>query len=50
MWQQFDCQRVECYKTETPAECLGDLFPWVEVTVGAGSNGLAQPPLQRHQH
>jgi hypothetical protein len=24
--------------------CLSDLFPWVEVTIAAGSNGKAQPP------
>ena len=26
-----------------PAGCRSDLFPWVEVTIGAGSNGAAQP-------
>ena len=26
-----------------PSGCRNDLFPWVEVTVGAGSNGAAQP-------
>ena len=26
-----------------PSGCREDLFPWVEVTVGAGTNGLAQP-------
>src|SRR6516225_10115162 len=34
MWQQTDCS--------TAAGCLNDLFPWVEATVGAGSNG--KPP------
>ncbi len=34
MWQQLDCSKS--------AGCLNDLFPWVEATVGAGSNG--QPP------
>jgi phospholipase C len=34
MWQQLDCTKA--------AGCLNDLFPWVEQTVGAGSNGL--PP------
>lgn len=39
MWQQLDC------KTGVAAEaCAHDLFPWVETTVGAGSNGAAQPP------
>ena len=26
-----------------PSGCNADLFPWVEVTVGAGTNGLPQP-------
>jgi phospholipase C len=42
MWQQFDCRAANATK-QNPSGCLGDLFPWVEVTVGAGSNGLAQP-------
>jgi phospholipase C len=42
MWQQFDCNAANATK-QNPSGCLGDLFPWVEVTVGAGSNGLAQP-------
>lgn len=42
MWQQLDCNVL--YSTQwNPSGCRGDLFPWVEVTVGAGSNGLAQP-------
>jgi phospholipase C len=42
MWQQLDCNGL--YATESnPSGCLGDLFPWVEVTVGAGTNGRAQP-------
>jgi phospholipase C len=40
MWQQMDCSRA--YATEwNPSGCLADLFPWVEVTIGAGSNGNA---------
>jgi phospholipase C len=35
MWQQLDCTAA--------AGCLNDLFPWVEATVGAGSNGLLPP-------
>ena len=35
MWQQLDCT--------ASAGCQNDLFPWVEATVGAGSNG-APPP------
>jgi phospholipase C len=42
MWQQFDCNVANATK-QNPSGCLGDLFPWVEVTVGAGSNGLPQP-------
>jgi len=34
MWQQLDCSKAQ--------GCLNDLFPWVEATVGAGSNG--KPP------
>jgi phospholipase C len=42
MWQQEDC--AVSHKTATnPSGCLADLFPWVEVTIGAGSNGAAQP-------
>jgi phospholipase C len=41
-WQQHDCSAQ--YATETnPSGCLTDLFPWVETTIGAGSNGKAQP-------
>jgi phospholipase C len=35
MWQQLDCSAA--------AGCLNDLFPWVEATVGAGSNGKPPP-------
>jgi phospholipase C len=42
MWQQEDCNVN--YSTENnPSGCLADLFPWVEVTVGAGTNGNPQP-------
>ena len=27
-----------------PNGCANDLYPWVEVTIGAGSNGKPQPP------
>jgi phospholipase C len=41
-WQQHDCNAQ--YATETnPSGCLTDLFPWVETTIGTGSNGSAQP-------
>jgi phospholipase C len=42
MWQQLDCS-AEHSTWLNPPGCDGDLFPWVEVTVGAGTNGLAQP-------
>ncbi len=35
MWQQFDCAAA--------TGCANDLFPWVEATVGAGSNGKPPP-------
>jgi phospholipase C len=42
MFQQLDCSAD--YATDVnPSGCLADLFPWVEVTVGAGTNGAAQP-------
>jgi len=42
MWQQVDCS-VAYATTSNPTGCRMDLFPWVEVTVGAGSNGKPQP-------
>ncbi|HEY6770223.1 MAG TPA: alkaline phosphatase family protein [Candidatus Sulfotelmatobacter sp.] len=42
MWQQFDCNQFRATKSN-PSGCAADLFPWVEVTVGAGTNGLPQP-------
>jgi len=42
MWQQFDCL-AEDGTPSNPSGCLADLFPWVEVTVGAGTNGKPQP-------
>ncbi|MBV9573357.1 MAG: phosphoesterase, partial [Acidobacteriales bacterium] len=46
MWQQEDCSAA--YSTEdNPSGCLADLFPWVEVTIGAGSDGSSgstKPP------
>jgi len=35
IWQQLDCSAAQ--------GCLNDLFPWVEATVGAGSNGKPPP-------
>jgi phospholipase C len=42
MWQQLDCS-VDHATWYNPAGCDSRLFPWVEVTEGAGDNGLAQP-------
>src|SRR3984885_3182351 len=42
MWQQLDCSAERAY-FENPSGCDAGLFPWVEVTVGAGTNGAAQP-------
>jgi phospholipase C len=41
MWQQMDCSRSHA-TYENPSGCISDLFPWVEVTVGAGTNGTTQ--------
>jgi phospholipase C len=43
MWQELDCNTDYAF-FRNPAGCKGDLFSWVEVTVGAGANGLPQPP------
>ena len=42
MWQQLDCDAAAADERDGWG-CQADLFPWVEVTVGAGSNGAAQP-------
>jgi phospholipase C len=42
MWQQLDCSIAHATATN-PSGCDSALFPWVETTVGAGTNGLAQP-------
>jgi phospholipase C len=42
MWQQFDCNAGNA-TSWNPTGCQFDLFPWVETTIGAGSNGLALP-------
>jgi phospholipase C len=42
MWQQLDCS-AKLAKKNQDFGCQNDLFPWVEVTVSAGSNGAAQP-------
>jgi phospholipase C len=42
MWQQMDCSVAQA-SAANPSGCLNDLFPWVEVTAGSGSNGKPQP-------
>jgi phospholipase C len=42
MWQQLDCSLAHATATN-PSGCDAALFPWVETTVGAGTNGLKQP-------
>jgi phospholipase C len=42
MWQQLNCS-LRHASWENPAGCNGKLFSWVEVTVGAGTDGTAQP-------
>ncbi|WGR92643.1 phosphoesterase [Bradyrhizobium sp. ISRA435] len=42
MWQQLNCN-TSAASRDNPSGCNGNLFAWVEVTVGAGSNGAQQP-------
>ena len=42
MWQQLDCAIAHA-TNKNASGCLSDLFAWVEVTVGTGTNGKAQP-------
>jgi phospholipase C len=42
MWQQNDCDAAAA-TLYNGWGCQSDLFAWVEVSVGAGSNGKAQP-------
>jgi phospholipase C len=42
MWQQLNCS-LEHASWENPSGCNGQLFSWVEVTVGAGTDGATQP-------
>src|SRR6201984_2103071 len=41
MWQQFDCSAANATRNN-PSGCANDLWPWVEDTIGAGSNGNPQ--------
>jgi phospholipase C len=42
MWQQLNCNPKN-FSFYNPSGCNAQLFAWVEVTVGAGTNGEAQP-------
>jgi phospholipase C len=42
MWQQLDCN-ADKSTPDNPSGCDAALFPWVETTVGAGTNGITQP-------
>jgi len=42
MWQQLDCNLQQATPSN-PSGCDAALFPWVEATVGAGTNGKARP-------
>ena len=42
MWQQLDCS-IDHSTVWNPSGCVADLFPWVEVTVGAGASGASPP-------
>src|SRR5216684_5532561 len=43
MWQQLDCDPGVATPAN-PSGCQNDLFPWIAMTVGSGSNGGRQPP------
>ncbi|HTW29801.1 MAG TPA: alkaline phosphatase family protein [Acetobacteraceae bacterium] len=43
MWEETDCSAAHI-TSWNPSGCLNDLFPWVETSIGAGSNGQPQPP------
>ncbi|MBV8523547.1 MAG: hypothetical protein JOY71_15715 [Acetobacteraceae bacterium] len=42
-WQESDCDAKNA-TVSNPGGCLSDLYPWVEETVSAGSNGKPPPP------
>jgi phospholipase C len=44
MTQQLNCNLSQA-TASNPSGCNGALFSYVEVTVGAGTNGATQPPL-----
>jgi phospholipase C len=44
MWEQTDCSKASEKASSIGDPCLKDLFPWVEVTMGTGSNGSKTAP------
>jgi phospholipase C len=42
MWQQASCSPAQITDANSSG-CTNSLFPWVETTIGAGSNGKTQP-------
>jgi phospholipase C len=42
MRQELDCS-IDAATARNPSGCRDDLFAWVEMTVGAGSNGAPRP-------
>src|SRR6202521_2388287 len=42
MWQQFDCRAANATPSN-PSGYRNDLWPWVEDTIGDGTNGNPQP-------
>jgi phospholipase C len=42
IWQEMDCDANKATR-KNPSGCQADLFPWVETTVGAGTNGAKVP-------
>ena len=43
MWQQLDCSAAAATRPTRRVAATIDLFPWVEVKVGVGSNSAGQP-------
>jgi len=41
MWQQMDCNAAKA-TAENPSGCKADLFPWVETSIGFGTDGQTQ--------
>ncbi|HEX4267429.1 MAG TPA: alkaline phosphatase family protein [Steroidobacteraceae bacterium] len=44
MWQQLNCSVARSTR-DNPSGCNAKLFSWVEVTVGAGTDGTTQAPV-----